>query len=502
MTQSAALAAQLLTFEYGHVPVPLQRCDGAQLLWTHPRLGVHLRQARIDLPPEDASQWVLQHAAFVVPKAGAQATHSGIADRYGGFGIGHNGGSGRAVLVNGLHIKGVGRTPLVATNAPAEEAGGAMSLVEGLRELAYALALERVLGEEAVVPVLALVDLDLQHCWEDAIGSHAERRVLIVRPPFLRPAHALPAPAFVGPLLADSSLDRERAQRMVEALRTSLGDAQLVQRLQQGWRRWAQRLAQAHARQLLPGSVTPSNVTLDGELLDFGSASGLPGWCRTAIDLHRYGHEALGLALQRAVRQQVGWFGRLGVEPWLRTKAAAEQEARQVVTSFERSLLTECLCVLWPANEALPIDACFERLGSFIPAARRLLHACQDEGLDLYAPGTEPGLQFAPHEFWSEPPASAFRELRACLDPLVSAAQRARWLEAARARSEGQRQLWRPELTQFAQRAFGCDPEAVPSAAAVNEWLDAALRGLGSTERISLTPATGPLNGSTGTSKA
>src|ERR1700681_3918252 len=53
-----------------------------------------------------------------------------LADRYGGMGIGPNGGSGRAGYLAGVHIKGIGPTDLIGSGNDGFHATGSMYLQE------------------------------------------------------------------------------------------------------------------------------------------------------------------------------------------------------------------------------------------------------------------------------------------------------------------------------------------------------------------------------------
>src|SRR5579864_2830773 len=110
--------AEIISAETGHVKLPMSRLKDARVLWVNPRA-----------PSEDPNygalgdhasyeSYLLENCAFTLtdPAAGTPDTF-GVADCYGGAGIGSNGGSGRAVFLNGYHVKGIGRTPLVGIDA-------------------------------------------------------------------------------------------------------------------------------------------------------------------------------------------------------------------------------------------------------------------------------------------------------------------------------------------------------------------------------------------------
>ena len=90
--------------QHVHVPMTLESIPQARVLF---QPGIHTSQDE-----RSANGWRI--AASARDGNVATARIAAIADRYGGAGIGHNGGSGRNAVVGDLQIKGVGRTPLVS----------------------------------------------------------------------------------------------------------------------------------------------------------------------------------------------------------------------------------------------------------------------------------------------------------------------------------------------------------------------------------------------------
>ena len=119
----------------------------------------------------------------------------GYADRYGGSGIGLNGGSGRAAVVNGYLVKGVGRTPLVSSLTDESHASGGAYLEESIRETIFA-EIVRAEFPCSAIPVLAIIDTGLIQIFEESAGPKMERRTLLIRPSFIRPAHFERATAY------------------------------------------------------------------------------------------------------------------------------------------------------------------------------------------------------------------------------------------------------------------------------------------------------------------
>lgn len=201
---------------------------------------------------------------------------TGWADRYGGGGIGVNGGSGRAVVLNGLSIKGVGPTPLIGKGASPNHSGGGAYLEEALREALFSQLFRKILPHGAV-PVSAIIDTGEDQTWHFGDGaSETQRRVLIVRPFPLRPAHFQRAHQYRPSLLNETRLDVRRVRHNFVTASDRFGREGLRSRLVTCYSRWSEQLAFAHVKGLALGA-TASNIDIDGRILDFGASSILPG---------------------------------------------------------------------------------------------------------------------------------------------------------------------------------------------------------------------------------
>ena len=123
-----------------HLPLSMARLPQARVLWVNQRV---MRQDPMFYTCggtlDDYRAHLLHSCACVVADQSYEdkETVIGVADRYGGIRIGHNGGSGRAVILNGYHVKGVGRTPLVSVLTEAGHASGGAYLEECVRETIF-----------------------------------------------------------------------------------------------------------------------------------------------------------------------------------------------------------------------------------------------------------------------------------------------------------------------------------------------------------------------------
>jgi hypothetical protein len=111
-------------------------------------------------------------------------------ERYGGRGASGNGGGVRCGWIGDLTIKGIGRSDLAGQDAPFWHSYGGCSLPEAIREAIWGDVYDAALPYGAV-RVEAIITTGTQVPLHDAedFGGEMCPRALILRRPFLRPAH-------------------------------------------------------------------------------------------------------------------------------------------------------------------------------------------------------------------------------------------------------------------------------------------------------------------------
>lgn len=265
---------QLAPVELVHVP--------GKVVYFNPELA---RTCGFDVPasnqltPELEAQLV-EALSWNVKKVGedvaGRATLPGYADRYGGFGIGHNEGAGRAAFLPTLNanIKGVGATPLVSQKTSYDHRHGGAPMTEGFLEAIWGEVNSNLFARGST-RILAVIDTDDRTTWTDG-GS--ERRALIVRlGDQVRPAHLL-----------DPKAPRDQLRPILERSLALTGT--LVQRADDSGQVVAdltasmRGLVHAHARtaaeqfrwRVTHGALSPSNMELDGTQLDLGTIQSQP----------------------------------------------------------------------------------------------------------------------------------------------------------------------------------------------------------------------------------
>lgn len=284
----------MLSAACGHVPLTLTALPHARVLWLNARAS--LQDPKFEACKGDLQaygQHLLAQCAFALnaPPTATVAQAMATADRYGGMGIGCNGGSGRAAFVNGYYVKGIGATPLVGKLSDRVHSTGHCELQECIREAVLSECIDAEFPWGAV-PVLAIIGTGVfeERIIEAGIASEPTTATqdsanltelcLLVRPAFLRPAHFDRAVNFLSDMPKQGFQDAQRVKSMLQASKRTWGIAPFKQQLMQLHTRWAEQLAHGYVHRFCHGAPSPSNVTLDGRLLDFGATSTLPTWAR------------------------------------------------------------------------------------------------------------------------------------------------------------------------------------------------------------------------------
>lgn len=412
----AHAAEQLFGASRFNRSLPLARLRQPRMLWVNPRL----RESdpnflSVDRCAARYSERLLELCAYVLVPADPEqrrgvAVDGGVAighaDRYGGGGIGSNGGSGRAVLVNGYYVKGVGPTHLIGTDTDAAHASGGAYLEESVRETIFSEIIDAEFPYGAV-PTLAIIDTGLQQVWQTETGPETETRVLIVRPMFLRPAHFERATAFRSTEMWAGQADTARVRHMFDTAAACYGSAVLCAQFSAFWNKWAAQLAHSFIHRLSHSGLSTSNVCLNGALVDFGASSALPSWGR-ASTVH--GSPPAGSELQQlfvALRSVTHYVTRY-LEPAASDDLAYGTLCKGIAESYFSTLCAAFLntCGIADTSQALQLRE----------PILRVLQQAQQEHYDI--------LDFTPHRegrlcmsaLWSEQAPEPLRALRHAIE--------------------------------------------------------------------------------------
>jgi hypothetical protein len=204
--------------------------------------------------------------------AGGRRTMTGYADKYGGFGIGYNKGAGRAAFLPSLNvnIKGVGATSLVSQQTSFDHRHGGAPMTEGFLEAIWGEVGENLFAAGST-RILAVIDTGDHTPWSD---GGRERRALIVRAgDQRRPAHVLSpdaTPAAAKRVFVDAAVEAGAA---VWAKPGVLDFARTIDALVE---RHARTAAEQYRFRVFHGALSPSNMEIDGSMLDLGTIQTQP----------------------------------------------------------------------------------------------------------------------------------------------------------------------------------------------------------------------------------
>lgn len=276
-----AFIIEALSRGSGHLRCRLKRLSDPAILWVNWDVASDDPEFKLCGGQRQAYEAHLLATCAVIIAGGedSEELQTCTVDRYGGANIGRNGGSGRAALVAGYHLKGIGRTPLVGIDSDQAHSSGGAYLEECVREV-VATCISSAEFPFGVVPILAVIDTGEIEVWRTNSGDIAERRCILVRPPFLRPAHFMRAPLYKNADMFDGKSDSARVSSMFAKAAEHWGSINSVDHFRTLWLRWAAQLSYGYVARLSHGSGSPSNISLDGRLLDFGGITTLPSLAR------------------------------------------------------------------------------------------------------------------------------------------------------------------------------------------------------------------------------
>lgn len=400
----------------------------------------------------DLEQHLARECGWVV---GPSDTSSAIAlvDRYGGDGIGRNGGAGRSGRIGRYYVKGIGRTPLVAGGTDEMHSSGTISMHECIREAVYSEVAARVFPH-STVPTLGIL----------AIGEHgitpSKSRSLLVRPLFLRPAHFLRASSYGGDDWLESSRDRERVMLACQAAESYLGAVGVLELVESLLLKWADQMAFGYINRLYHGGISASNMSMDGALVDLSGMAALPSVGPYAFTLMgAYSGEELHQILQVGL-SLIGSF-----DLHLSSRISAGLDIRalfeRVSKGYHNRLLTEFLVNAgYPRAEA--DDLVLAGLGpDLVTQVRRALTHFKRRRDVIFSETPEALVPWDLHRIWDDSPPDHLAQLSKSLP--VSGFGRQALQHASQRRTQPIKYLYREvvdgEIRALLERA-DADPGA------------------------------------------
>jgi hypothetical protein len=472
--------SRLFGVECNHVPVAVRRLSGARILWLN-RRAIKEDPKFSELGCQEAAyeQMLLDSCAYQVdPSVSLAATmptpdhRIAFADRYGGAGIGSNGGSGRGICVNGYQIKGVGRTPLVSRLTKESHASGGAYLEECVRETIFSevVASEFPIGS---VPTLAIIDTGLIQIWNMGIGQKCERRTLLVRPYFLRPAHFERAVGFVSCANQEGLQDHIRVTKTFATALEIYGRTGLRRMFDDLWVNWARQLAYSFIHRLPPGNNTPSNISFDGRLVDFGSMCAAPSWANAATSFYHHPFTDQFANISRAIKSLSYYFGR-HFDSSMGKEGAVSEQIATATKIYQQTVCSELLRLCGVPRDVAEKAVADQQLARLWSMARSVIAHYQAEQIDMVMSVPDLRIPWDLHQIWGTVVPGHLRPLRRLLGELMPLAiPEVAALECA-ARSASRPLLYAPSMKTKIFEALDCGPQCSPNEdrARVGELID------------------------------
>ena len=198
-----------------------------------------------------------------------------LAERYGGFGIGDNGGGVRCGNVDSFQIKGIGTNQLVGSGANFMHSYGGLNLVDAVHEAVSTMIFENVLPV-GVAKVFGIILLGKRCAYSNPDNNSSkpveEFGALLIRESTDRSGHLLRAAQFdVKPEFSHIMCsDVERIRSLYRALASESDFINSIGRFLSGC---ANQIAFAHAVRVSHGNISPSNLCFDGKWVDLTRTS-------------------------------------------------------------------------------------------------------------------------------------------------------------------------------------------------------------------------------------
>lgn len=397
-------SADLLSSEPASVPVRAKLLPEARLCWSQG--GPHSMTDDMTTPAiqlcEDGNEYA-------------------VADRYGGWGIGGNGGSGRAVVFRGVHLKGVGRTPLIGDTTDKQHVSGGAYLEEAVRETIWGEILRSELPWGAV-GTKAIIDTLLDQHWppdpDVRFPIDRERRVIIVREIPLRLAHFQRASYFTGPDHLAGPGDVDRVVHNRQMLERRFGVADVAALVRQFWERWAEQCGYMFAMRLAHGPPAPSNISLDGRLLDFGGMCSLPDWGGIKLYPGFFEHNDVFPQIAACLREFYAEHEDMRLTEGLPVKQYASNLAEHCRQIYLRTIGVEMLRLAGLRRETIGRILSTKMDAALIAAVVRCITYYLRHFRDSIE-AAEASSLWDFDRFWDELPPAHLRQLRALADEMA-----------------------------------------------------------------------------------
>jgi len=204
------------------------------------------------------------------------------AERYGGQGVGTNGGGSRCANYRGVQIKGIGRNPLVGSRSKFYSYGG-LNARDAVYETIYAAVLDKLLpiGVAKIHGLIFTCEDGAYNEYDENDPSKEELGwgALLVRDACVRPGHFLPNQFFKEKeAKIRLSPDTIRTKRANQSFFTKAEDMNgIVNYLKNFLTNCANQFSYTKVHRITHGGIYPSNIVFDGRWIDLSNVSFITG---------------------------------------------------------------------------------------------------------------------------------------------------------------------------------------------------------------------------------
>ncbi|MEC6797867.1 protein adenylyltransferase SelO family protein [Photobacterium sp. S4TG1] len=264
------------------------RLKGVELVWFNNDL---LKKYNINGSKEEIETFLLNEYSYVLPNYADSnrlifnECKTFWADRYGSRHEVCNGGSARCGFDGAFQVKGIGVTPLVAQNMSKSHSHGKLFLDEAISEAIWGEICHQHLPFGSI-RTLAIIKTNVQEGFSYSDNCPKKPCALAIREFSIRPAHFERA-TFFWPFPEYISLrndDTARVKECINYLPRSFGlsdsilssKKELFDCLKNLVLRIAKQIAYSRVKGIPHGSLTSSNIGIDGRFLDFGTITAVP----------------------------------------------------------------------------------------------------------------------------------------------------------------------------------------------------------------------------------
>lgn len=258
-----------LAEQFNRVPVEINRVSGTQILWRANSLS-----DTGNLTDQEFTyrySWVIRDGFFFEPSRILADRETAFAERYGGSGIGCNGGGARVINFHGIQLKGVGANSLAGRDAPHSHSYGGLDIQGAVKEIVYSRLLNKIspVGAQQIHGLLLLDRSSAAH------NGNKAPSVLMVREQAVRPAHFLPCLDFrVKPEYQNSlRSDFSRILGIYKNIAKSSLLTDFYVLIQDFLDKCADQMSFFRMARLSHNALIPSNLCFDGRVLDTGLCS-------------------------------------------------------------------------------------------------------------------------------------------------------------------------------------------------------------------------------------